>query len=129
MVVRLSRSCRRQADYSRPMYRPPPASTLLFVRKIVLTTGSGGMGDWTIPETLRHLPSSICVHTAQPIDFASLRGKQIAVIGAGALGVRQCRDRTGGRRGGGASVLPQGGHPGDPALPLAHLSLLPAPFL
>jgi cation diffusion facilitator CzcD-associated flavoprotein CzcO len=42
------------------------------------------MGDWTIPETLRHLPSSICVHTAQPIDFASLRGKQIAVIGAGA---------------------------------------------
>src|SRR3982074_3805752 len=42
------------------------------------------MGDWTIPETLRHLPSSICVHTAQPIDFASLRGKTIAVIGAGA---------------------------------------------
>ncbi len=42
------------------------------------------MGDWTIPEPLRHLPSSLCVHAAQPIDFAALRGRQVAVIGAGA---------------------------------------------
>ena len=42
------------------------------------------MGDWIIPEPLRHLPSSLCVHTAQPIDFERLRGKQVAVIGAGA---------------------------------------------
>ena len=42
------------------------------------------MGDWTIPEPLRHLPPSLCVHAAQPIDFARLRGKQVAVIGAGA---------------------------------------------
>jgi len=42
------------------------------------------MGDWTIPEPLRHLPSSLCAHAAQPIDFDHLRGKQVAVIGAGA---------------------------------------------
>jgi cation diffusion facilitator CzcD-associated flavoprotein CzcO len=42
------------------------------------------MGDWTIPEPLRHLPPSVCAHAAQPIDFASLRGKRVAVIGAGA---------------------------------------------
>ncbi len=57
---------------------------ILHARKIVLATGQEGMGDWTIPEPLRHLPSSLCVHTAQPIDFDSLRGKQVAVIGAGA---------------------------------------------
>ncbi len=57
---------------------------IVFARKIVLATGQEGMGDWTIPEPLRHLPSSLCVHTAQPIDFDSLRGKQVAVIGAGA---------------------------------------------
>jgi cation diffusion facilitator CzcD-associated flavoprotein CzcO len=57
---------------------------LVFARKIVLATGQEGMGDWTIPEPLRHLPSSLCVHTAQPVDFMSLRGKQVAVIGAGA---------------------------------------------
>jgi FAD-dependent urate hydroxylase len=56
----------------------------VFARKIVLATGQEGMGDWIIPEPLRHLPSSICVHTAQPIDFTRLRGKRVAVIGAGA---------------------------------------------
>jgi FAD-dependent urate hydroxylase len=57
---------------------------VFYTRKVVLATGQEGMGDWTIPEPLRHLPSSLCVHTAQPIDFAGLRGKQVAVIGAGA---------------------------------------------
>jgi FAD-dependent urate hydroxylase len=57
---------------------------IIYARKIALTTGQEGMGDWTIPEPLRHLPSSRCVHAAQPIDFAPLRGKRVAVIGAGA---------------------------------------------
>ncbi len=57
---------------------------ILYARKIVLATGQEGMGDWTIPEPLRHLPSSLCVHTAQPVDLAGLSGKQVAVIGAGA---------------------------------------------
>ena len=56
----------------------------LFARKIVLATGQEGMGDWIVPEPLRHLPSSLCVHTAEPVDFAQLRGKQVAVVGAGA---------------------------------------------
>jgi FAD-dependent urate hydroxylase len=57
---------------------------ILHARKIVLATGQEGMGDWTIPEPLRHLPLSLCAHTAQPIAFDSLRGKRVAVIGAGA---------------------------------------------
>lgn len=56
----------------------------LFARKIVLATGQEGMGDWTVPEPLRQLPRSLCAHAAQPIDFARLRGKRVAVIGAGA---------------------------------------------
>ena len=56
----------------------------MFARKIVLATGQEGMGDWIIPEPLRHLPSSLCVHTAQAVDFTRLRGKRVAVIGAGA---------------------------------------------
>lgn len=56
----------------------------VFARKIVLATGQEGMGDWTIPEPLRHLPSSLCMHAAATIDFTRLRGKQVAVIGAGA---------------------------------------------
>jgi FAD-dependent urate hydroxylase len=57
---------------------------ILYARKIALATGQEGMGNWSVPEPLRHLPSSLCVHAAQPIDFAALCGKQVAVIGAGA---------------------------------------------
>jgi FAD-dependent urate hydroxylase len=56
----------------------------LFARKIVLATGQEGMGEWSIPESLRHLPASHCVSCAAPVDFAALRGKRVAVLGAGA---------------------------------------------
>lgn len=56
----------------------------LYARKIVLATGQEGMGDWSVPEPLRHLPPSRCAHAAQPIDFVGLRGKRVAVVGAGA---------------------------------------------
>jgi len=42
------------------------------------------MGDWSIPEPLSRLSASRCVHCAASIDFAALRGKRVAVIGAGA---------------------------------------------
>jgi FAD-dependent urate hydroxylase len=56
----------------------------LYARKIVLATGQEGMGDWSIPEPLRHLPAARCVNLADMIDFEALRGKRVAVIGAGA---------------------------------------------
>ncbi|WLB51349.1 NAD(P)-binding domain-containing protein [Bradyrhizobium japonicum] len=56
----------------------------LYARKIVLATGQEGMGDWMIPEPLRDLPESSVATVADDIDFESLRGKRVAVIGAGA---------------------------------------------
>jgi len=56
----------------------------LYARKIVLATGQEGMGDWMIPEQLRELPKSSVATVADDIDFARLRGKRVAVIGAGA---------------------------------------------
>ena len=56
----------------------------LYARKIVLATGQEAMGDWTIPEPLRHLPPSLVARTSDMIDFAALAGKTVAVIGAGA---------------------------------------------
>jgi cation diffusion facilitator CzcD-associated flavoprotein CzcO len=57
---------------------------ILHTRKIVLATGQDGMGSWTIPAPLDHLPSSVCANAAQDVDFAALRGKRVVVIGAGA---------------------------------------------
>jgi FAD-dependent urate hydroxylase len=56
----------------------------LYARKIVLATGQEGMGDWIIPESLQHLSASRCVNSAAPVDFGRLRGRRVAVIGAGA---------------------------------------------
>lgn len=56
----------------------------LYARKIVLATGQEGMGDWMIPEPLRDLRAGSVATVADDIDFESLRGKRVAVIGAGA---------------------------------------------
>jgi cation diffusion facilitator CzcD-associated flavoprotein CzcO len=56
----------------------------LYARKIVLATGQEGMGDWSIPEPIRHLAGTRCVDSAAAIDFDALRGHRVAVIGAGA---------------------------------------------
>jgi cation diffusion facilitator CzcD-associated flavoprotein CzcO len=56
----------------------------LHARKIVLATGQEGMGDWSIPEPMRHLAGTRCVDSAAAIDFYALRGRRAAVVGAGA---------------------------------------------
>ncbi|MET4385501.1 cation diffusion facilitator CzcD-associated flavoprotein CzcO [Bradyrhizobium sp. F1.4.3] len=56
----------------------------LYARKIVLATGQEGTGSWMVPEPLRDLPAGSVATVADDIDFDSLRGKRVAVIGAGA---------------------------------------------
>jgi FAD-dependent urate hydroxylase len=54
-------------------------------RKIVLANGVGGNGGPYIPEWLSDgLPRHLYAHTADAIDFASLRGKRVAVVGGAA---------------------------------------------
>jgi FAD-dependent urate hydroxylase len=54
-------------------------------RKIILSTGFAGGGGPIIPDVLTgNLPPSMYAHTEDAIDFAALRGKTIAVIGAAA---------------------------------------------
>jgi cation diffusion facilitator CzcD-associated flavoprotein CzcO len=53
-------------------------------RKIVLATGQEGAGGWWMPDFIAALPTHLRAHAADPIDFAALRGKIVAVLGAGA---------------------------------------------
>jgi FAD-dependent urate hydroxylase len=54
-------------------------------RKIILATGFSGAGGKFIPEVLTaNLPPALYAHTEDAIDFAVLRGKVVAVIGAAA---------------------------------------------
>jgi cation diffusion facilitator CzcD-associated flavoprotein CzcO len=56
-------------------------------RRLVLANGRDGLGGPYIPELFRPLDRRLWAHTSDAIDFASLRGKTVAVIGAGASAV------------------------------------------
>jgi cation diffusion facilitator CzcD-associated flavoprotein CzcO len=62
---------------------PAGAETVL-ARKIVLATGMEGGGRWHTPSLLHELPKPYWAQASEPIDFAALRGKHVAVLGAAA---------------------------------------------
>jgi len=64
--------------------RSGDAAETLFCRKLVLATGQDGAGRWWMPGFVAALPREHRAHTADPIDFAALRGRVVAVMGAGA---------------------------------------------
>jgi len=57
---------------------------VLHARKVVLATGQEGMGGWWMPDFVAALPTHLRAHAADNIDFDALRGKIVAVLGAGA---------------------------------------------
>ena len=58
---------------------------IFITRKVVLATGIEGSGRWLVPGAITEsLPRNAYAHTAEQIDFRSLAGKTVAVVGAGA---------------------------------------------
>lgn len=67
------------------LYKLHTTTGELLARKVVLATGIQGGGEWHVPAFIADaLPSHVYAHTSQPIDFAALNGKRIAVLGGGA---------------------------------------------
>jgi cation diffusion facilitator CzcD-associated flavoprotein CzcO len=65
--------------------RTPTGTQQILTRKVVLATGSTGAGGRNIPAFVEQkLPRERWAHSAEPIDFAALQGKDVAVLGAGA---------------------------------------------
>jgi cation diffusion facilitator CzcD-associated flavoprotein CzcO len=56
-------------------------------RRVVLSTGRDGLGGPYVPPLFRDLDRRYWAHSSDAIDFAALRGKTVAVIGAGASAV------------------------------------------
>jgi len=68
----------------RILLETPSGDETVLVRKLVLAGGIESSGRWWMPPEIARLPAALRAHTAEPIDFASLRGRHVAVIGAGA---------------------------------------------
>jgi hypothetical protein len=53
-------------------------------RRLVLASGRDGLGGPYVPPMFRRLDRRLWAHTSDAVDYAALRGKTVAVIGAGA---------------------------------------------
>jgi cation diffusion facilitator CzcD-associated flavoprotein CzcO len=72
-------------DHFRLHLLTPSGATTETARKIILATGFRGGGDKYIPSVLTtNLPPARYAHTEDVIDFTTLRGKTVGVIGAAA---------------------------------------------
>ncbi len=52
---------------------------------MVLATGIQGGGEWHIPGFVKEsVPRELYAHTSEQVDFDSLKGKRVAILGGGA---------------------------------------------
>lgn len=56
----------------------------VLARHVVLATGREGLGGPFVPDMARDLPKHRYAHSSDDIDFASLRGRRVGVVGASA---------------------------------------------
>lgn len=56
----------------------------VYTRRLVLATGRSGLGGFAVPDFLANIDRKFWAHSADNIDFDTLQGKRIAVLGAGA---------------------------------------------
>lgn len=73
-----------RTDDGLPCLRIETSEGPMLARKVVIATGQEGVGAWWMPEFVAALPGAVRAHASEEIDFAALRGKVVAVLGAGA---------------------------------------------
>ena len=56
----------------------------VIARRLVLATGRDGLGGPSVPNFALDIPRHLWAHSADVYDYASLKGKRVGVIGAGA---------------------------------------------
>lgn len=78
-------SIQPDGDYLRLELSGPEGSRKEYTRKLVLATGFRESGAVQVPVLIKtRLPVDKYAHSSDPIDFAGLLGKRVAVLGAGA---------------------------------------------
>ena len=72
------------ADYATLEMDGPAGRQRVLARHVVLATGRDGLGGPYVPAIAESLPRERWAHSSDENDYASLRGKRVAVVGAGA---------------------------------------------
>ena len=72
------------ADHVRLRIRGAQGEFDVLARHVVLATGRAGLGGPSLPDWAQAIASGARAHSSDVMDYAELRGKRVAVIGAGA---------------------------------------------
>ncbi|MFC4524503.1 SidA/IucD/PvdA family monooxygenase [Cupriavidus pinatubonensis] len=62
----------------------PEGPRTVLARRVVLATGRDGLGGAYVPPLAENLPRKLWAHSSDDMDYTSLRGKRVGVVGAGA---------------------------------------------
>ncbi|MFJ4292060.1 FAD-dependent oxidoreductase [Cupriavidus sp. NPDC089707] len=62
----------------------PEGPLTVLARRVVLATGRDGLGGAYVPPLAEALPRHLWAHSSDEMDYATLRGKRVGVVGAGA---------------------------------------------
>ncbi|WP_459655722.1 SidA/IucD/PvdA family monooxygenase, partial [Achromobacter xylosoxidans] len=62
----------------------PAGRQTVLARRVVLATGRDGLGGAYVPDFARKLPRDRWAHSSDVLDYATLAGKRVGVVGAGA---------------------------------------------
>lgn len=65
------------------MQAPAGARTVL-ARRVVLATGRAGLGGAYLPDFIANVPRQYWAHSSDELDYSTLRGLRVGVVGAGA---------------------------------------------
>jgi cation diffusion facilitator CzcD-associated flavoprotein CzcO len=73
-----------QADHVQLQIQSPSGPMLAHARHVVLATGRAGLGGPYIPGFVDGIARELWAHSSDDMDYATLRGKRVGVVGAGA---------------------------------------------
>jgi len=62
----------------------PAGRSTVLARRVVLATGRDGLGGAYVPAFAHKLPRDRWAHSSDVMDYATLAGKRVGVVGAGA---------------------------------------------
>ena len=62
----------------------PSGQQVIYARRVVLATGRDGLGGAYVPEIAATLPRTLWAHSSDTLDYSTLAGKRVGVVGAGA---------------------------------------------
>lgn len=109
----------------------PSGRQSVFARRVVLATGRDGLGGAYVPPFVGKLPRTRWAHSSDDMDYSTLAGKRVGVVGAGASAMDSAATAL---EAGAASVdllirrndiprINKGKGAGNPGLTHGHLSL------